>query len=172
MATAKVGRGRTGCMQGRFIPKNPSKYVGDSTRIIFRSSWELHFMKWIDANDAVVQWFSEEIAIPYVHPFKTDSAGRPKIARYFPDFGLRYKDASGTIKTELIEIKPYSQTVLTPKTSDRDKQEYVVNQAKWKAAAAFTARNGSSFRVVTERALFMKKAPKKKPNMSEPAPVA
>ena len=47
--------------RGKYIAKNPQKYAGDSTQIVYRSSYELRFMKWCDFNDSVLQWGSEEI---------------------------------------------------------------------------------------------------------------
>ena len=66
--------------QGRFKPKNSAKYVGDPTNIIYRSSYELKFMKWCDINDNITEWGSEEVAIPYRSPIDN------RIHRYFPDF--------------------------------------------------------------------------------------
>jgi hypothetical protein len=143
-----------GTMRGRFIPKFPQKYVGNSNAIFFRSSWELRFMKWLDENNAVVRWGSEELAIPYVNPIKTDAQGRPVISRYYPDFIIQYIDTSGQVKKEIIEIKPYKESVITPKMSDRDKQAFMVNQAKWKAASIFAEQQGAEFRVITEQTLF------------------
>jgi hypothetical protein len=151
-----------GTLTGRFIPKHPEKYIGNVNRVIFRSSWERRFMIWLDGNNAVLRWGSEELAIPYINPIKVDAAGRPKISRYFPDFIILYRDNSGGIKKEIVEIKPYKESVITPRMSERDKMAYVVNQAKWKAAAMYAAANGAEFRVVTERSLFQQAAPTKK----------
>lgn len=141
---------------GRFIPKNPQKYVGKSVnRIMFRSSWELAFFKWLDGNDAILRWGSEELAIPYVHPVD----GR--VHRYFPDIVVMYKDKEGGIRKEIIEIKPYKETVPTPRMTERDAAALQVNEAKWKFAADWAERNGAKFRVLTERSLFLQK-PKKK----------
>ena len=171
MATAKVGRGRTGCMQGRFIPKNKGKYVGNANNIIFRSSWELHLMKYLDNSPNCVRWGSEELAIPYVNPIKVDSAGRPVISRYFPDFIAMMRDGAGTITKQIIEIKPFRETHLTAKSSQQDKMTFAVNQAKWRAAADYAARNNAKFLVLTEKSLFAKRVKKEKPNMNEPTPI-
>lgn len=144
---------------GRFIPKNPQKYVGNVNNIMFRSSWEVTFMKWLDQNNAVLRWGSEEIAIPYVNPIKVDVNGRPKISRYFPDFIMLYRDSAGNIKKEIIEVKPYKESVITPRMSERDKMAYAVNQAKWKAASIFAESQGATFRVVTEKSMFKTGAP-------------
>mgnify|MGYP001255491249 CR=1 FL=1 len=69
--------------QGKFNPQNPQKYRGDRTKIVYRSSYELKFMKWCDLNDNIKEWGSEEIAIPYRSPIDG------KIHRYFPDFYIK-----------------------------------------------------------------------------------
>lgn len=152
-------------MKGRFIPKHPEKYIGKVDQIFFRSSWEYRFMIWADNNNSVLQWGSEEIAIPYIHPLKKDLQGNQKTARYFPDFIMRTMDQQGNVKTVVVEIKPKKESVLTEKSTDRDRLAYIVNQAKWQAARAFCQRNGAEFAVVTEEQLFWKgpaKTPKPK----------
>lgn len=144
MATKKA---RT-TMKGRFVPKNSSKYLGNPEKIFFRSSWELKLFQWLDTTPAVLQWASEEFSVPYLHPFDK------RVANYYPDALVVYKDKFGNIKKEIIEIKPYKETVLTPKASDQDKYALAVNQAKWKAAADFASQQGMSFRVLTERSMF------------------
>lgn len=151
----------TGTMKGRFIPKNPQKYVGNVHNIVFRSSWELHFLKWLDSNNAVLRYGSEELSIPYLNPIKIDQNGRPKISRYFPDFIILYRDTSGNVKKEIVEIKPYKESVITPRMSERDKMAFVVNQAKWKAASIFAESQGATFRVITERTMFQQKGIRK-----------
>lgn len=145
---------KNGPLRGRFIPKNPQKYVGNINAIFFRSSWERRFMIWLDSNNAVLRWGSEELAIPYVNPIKVDENGRPKISRYFPDFVIMYRDKDGSIKKEIVEVKPSKQSVATPGMSERDKMLLAVNNAKWKAASAFAESQGATFRVLTERAMF------------------
>ena len=95
-------------LQGVYNIKNPDKYAGNPTNVCFRSSWELKFMNWVDANPSVVKWSSEETIIPYVCP--TDNRAH----RYFVDFKIQIKGKDG-LKTWLVEIKPASQLV-PPKT--------------------------------------------------------
>jgi hypothetical protein len=135
--------------RGRFIPKNPAKYIGNPERIVFRSSWELHFFKWLDSNSSILRWGSEELHIPYLNPID----GR--VHRYFPDIVVLYKHKDGSLRKEIIEIKPYKETVETPKMTARDAQALAVNRAKWTAAAEFAARQGATFRVVTEKTLYL-----------------
>ena len=154
-SSAPRPRGKKAFASGRFIPKNPGKYVGKSaSNIMFRSSWELHFFKWLDTNNAVLRWGSEELAIPYVSP----ADGR--VHRYFPDMIVMYIGADGQIKKEIIEIKPYAQSVAKPGMSLHDAQALQINEAKWKYAADFASRNGAVFRVLTEKTMFKQKAKK------------
>lgn len=145
-------------MKGRFIPKHPEKYVGNVNKIFFRSSWEMTLLRWLDQSNAVLRWASEELAIPYVNPIKVDPNGRPKVSHYYPDFIILYKDNLGRIKKEIVEVKPYKETVLLPGAPERDKLAYAVNRAKWQAADRFAESQGASFRVITERSMFPKGA--------------
>ena len=45
--------------KGKYNPKNPHKYKGDPTNIIYRSLWELKLMMYLDEHRDVVQWASE-----------------------------------------------------------------------------------------------------------------
>ena len=54
--------------QGKFRPRNPSKYAGDPTNIIYRSHWELKLMSYLDKHTHVMKWSSEEVVIPYKSP--------------------------------------------------------------------------------------------------------
>ncbi len=136
-------------MQGKFKPKNPNKYVGDPNNIVYRSSWELAFLRILDDNKDVVKYASEEIALRYYNPIKL------RWARYFPDFIIEIREGDKTIK-QLIEIKPINQT-FQPKQGKRKKMqtylnemmEYAVNQAKWKAAKKWCDQQGLQFRVVS-----------------------
>lgn len=153
-------------MTGRFIPKNPQKYAGDPTKIMFRSSWEVAAMKFLDSSKAVIKWGSEEIKIPYLKPVIDPVTGRAsmKPANYFPDFVVVYQDKDGNVQAEILEIKPLSESLAEKAKSDRDKMALAVNIAKWKAAEAFARQHNMKFRVITEKTLF-KQAPKtpKKP---------
>ena len=139
--------------QGRFTPKNPSKYVGDIKNIIYRSSWELKFLKYCDTSSHVMQYGSEEIVIPY------KSALDNRIHRYFVDFYVKMRGNDGSITTYLIEIKPSKQTVPPKKPKRQTKSylyevtEYLKNQAKWKAAQEFCDDRLWKFKILTESEL-------------------
>jgi hypothetical protein len=136
--------------KGLYTPQNPQKYLGDPRKIRFLSSWELRFMQSCDMNPNVLQWGSEEFKIQYWNPIKN------RVANYFPDFIIKYRNARGEVITEVIEIKPKKQSVITKKTSTYDKLHLIVNHAKWQAAVAVCESHGIKFRVVTEDDLFRK----------------
>lgn len=134
--------------QGIYAPKNPAKYVGNGS-IKFRSSWELSFMRWCDMNESVVKWASEAIRIPYRDPFTN------KNSTYVPDFFIQYVDKTGTIHSEIIEIKPEKHQLLEKVGKSKVNQyHYVKNQAKWQAAQIYCKRAGLVFRVINENQLF------------------
>ena len=137
-------------LKGRYIPRNIRKYRGDYKNIIYRSSWELKFMKYCDLNDSILEWGSEEVVIPYRSPLDN------RIHRYFVDFYIKVEDMSGQIKKYLIEVKPKKQTTPPPKPKRQTKRyisevtEYAKNQAKWKAATEFCEDRQWSFMIITE----------------------
>ena len=90
--------------KGFFKPINPQKYKGNPQNIIYRSRWELKFMIYLDKDDRVISWGSEEIIIPYRSPID----GR--IHRYFTDFIVTKINKHGNKETVIIEIKPSKQT--------------------------------------------------------------
>lgn len=143
--------------QGRFIPKNPEKYVGDANNIIARSSWEFKLFKWLDENPTILKYASEEMFVPYISP--KDG----QIHRYFPDVLIQYKDKDGNIKKAMIEVKPDAQT-RAPKFKGRQTQRflnetitYAVNQAKWESAKKWCEKNKFDFWIFTEYELDIKK---------------
>lgn len=141
--------------QNFFRAANPSKYKGDPSNIIFRSSWEFKVMSELDSNPAVLEWSSEEIVIPYKSPIDN------KVHRYFMDFYVKKKNHSdGKIEILLIEVKPKAQTK-PPKIQSKTSKRYLtevatwgVNSAKWKAAEAYCKQRGWRFMILTEDDLF------------------
>jgi hypothetical protein len=143
--------------KGRFKPKNPSKYKGDPTKIIWRSTWELNFFRRCDEHPDIIEWQSEEIAIPYMNPVKG------KVSRYFPDVVIKKRVSPDKYQMIMIEIKPKKQTqppnpanknkTPTGRVSRRYLNEaatYAVNEAKWKAAERYCKERGWSFVIFTE----------------------
>ena len=139
--------------KGRYTPKNPKKYKGDYHNIIYRSSWERKFMVYCDNSDNILEWGSEEIIIPYLSPWDG------KLHRYFPDFYIKVKQASGNTKKFIIEVKPKKQTKPPKPVSRKTKRwlnevkTYSINEAKWKHAKEWCSNNDMEFKILTEEEL-------------------
>lgn len=137
--------------QGIFRPNHPEKYKGTQP-ILYRSSYELKYMRWCDYNPAVISWGSESIIIPYQNPLTG------KVSRYFVDSNITLRTKDGTLKKYLIEIKPSIQTI-PPKPGKNTKAllrrqaEYVKNRAKWQAAEQWSKKKGYEFTILTEKHL-------------------
>ena len=139
--------------KGRYKVLNPSKYRGDLSDIVYRSSWELKFMVWCDRNASVLEWGSETVVIPYKSPVDN------KLHRYFVDFYVKIKSKDNKIIKYLVEIKPekFTRPPEVPKKQTKkfiqEVFQYGTNQAKWKAANEFCQDRGMKFLVLTENDL-------------------
>lgn len=136
--------------KGKYRPSYPNKYKGDPTNIIYRSLWERKFMVFCDKNNKILEWGSEELALPYRSPLDN------RIHRYFPDFYIKVKEGNGYTQKYLIEIKPKKQTV-EPKIKKKKTRGYIYevtewakNQAKWKVAKEFCEDRQWKFKIITE----------------------
>ena len=134
--------------KGKFRPQNREKYKGNASNIVYRSGWELDFMKYLDRQPRVLQWNSEEIIIPYKSPIDG------KWHRYYPEFWVKTSNSES-----IIEIKPKKQTK-PPKENPKHRRRYlrevktfVVNEAKWKAAEEFCENKGLQWQIMTEDTL-------------------
>ena len=137
-------------MNGEYRVINRSKYKGDLNNVIYRSSWEMSYMFKLDTDVNVIEWSSEELIIPY-----RDVNG--VVRRYFTDFKVKRK-VGDQIITEIIEIKPYKETIppvlsegAKTKTKIRQILTWDVNSRKWEAARKFCDRKGWIFKIVTEK---------------------
>lgn len=148
--------------KNRFTPVNPEKYLGDPSKIIFRSSWEKHAFVFLDGNPYVTAWASEEVAIRYMKP-QPDGSYKP--ANYYPDLFVEYHRGDHVLIRELIEIKPKSQTKKTRarKLTRRLYEDYTlaVNMCKWEAAEEWCKQRGIVFKICTEDELFGNKKHKR-----------
>ena len=142
---------------GKYIPINPKKYKGDHSKVIYRSLWERKLMVYCDNNKSVLEWGSEEVIIPYMSPWD----GR--LHRYFPDFYMKVKQASGVTKKFIIEVKPKYQCQPPTKAPKRktkrwlnEVKTWVINEAKWKSANEFCLDHGMEFKILTEDHLNIK----------------
>lgn len=142
--------------RGKYQPSFPKKYRGDYRNIIYRSLWERKFMVYCDNNKNILEWGSEELALPYRSPVDN------RVHRYFPDFYIKVKESDGTIKKMIVEIKPFKQTVEPQPKKKKTKGyifevvEYAKNQAKWTAAREWCLDHGYEFKVLTENELGIK----------------
>jgi|TARA_R110000796_G_scaffold3038_5_gene11723 hypothetical protein len=137
--------------RGKYTPKNPVKYRGDPSNIIYRSLWERKFMLYCDDSKSIMEWGSEEVIIPYISPLD----GR--VHRYFPDFYIKVKQHNDKIKKYIIEVKPKKQcSPPDPKPSKRTKRWFSevktwgVNEAKWRSANSWCLDKGMEFKILTE----------------------
>jgi hypothetical protein len=133
---------------GRYKVKNPAKYRGDYTNVVYRSLWERNCFYWCENEPTVKEWSSEEVVIPYYYDVDK------KYHRYFMDLRITYTDG----RTILVEIKPAKETV-PPKRPDKSKRylseafTYVKNENKWKAAKVYAKDRGWAFEIWTEHKL-------------------
>lgn len=141
--------------QGVFTPKHPEKYKGNVNNIIYRSGWERTVLMKLDNHPDVFYYASEEIIVKYMSPIDK------RQHRYYVDFIVKYKTRAGVVRTVLLEVKPYKQT-LPPVKGKGKKAEtsyayqvatFIVNQAKWAAAREVCKKNGWTFELITEREL-------------------
>lgn len=85
--------------QGYYKVINIDKYIGDYTKVIYRSSLEYKFCLYCDLNGNVLKWSSEPIGVKYFNEIDN------KYHTYYIDFFVSIKN-SNEIKNYLVEIKP------------------------------------------------------------------
>lgn len=154
----KPQRGRV--RQGYFTPQNPDKYKGDSSAVIYRSSWELKFLQYCDNNDKVLEYAAEPLGIPYANPLNN------RTSMYWIDCYMKTLNTDGSNTEWLIEVKP--NKFLTPPAEPKRLTEkqvrafakhakaYAVNSAKFAAARVYAAQHKMKFGIITENFLFNK----------------
>lgn len=113
-------------------------------------------MSYLDNHPDVMEWSSEELAIPYLSPIDG------KYHRYFPDFIVKRKDVHGKIETVMVEIKPHKQT-MPPVKQKRITKKYItevqtwgINSSKWEAAEKYCKQRGWLFMKLTEKEINFK----------------
>lgn len=138
---------------GIFTPLNQQKYIGDTKKIIYRSSYEKIFYMLIDLDPAVKRWAAESMRVQYISPIDK------KVHNYYPDVYVE-KEVKGKIEKIIVEIKPSAFLVPPKKKGDtlRQKKKYldalrkfVIIQAKKRATEAYAAKAGYVFTFVTEK---------------------
>lgn len=144
--------------QGYYKIVNPHKYVGDPSKIIFRSSWEKRFAAYCDHTEKIIAWSSEPMQIPYINPISGE------VKPYNVDFYVRLKTEDG-YKEFIVEVKPSRQLQQPQQPTGRITEKkmtsytnamktYLINIAKFKAAKEYAKSRGWEFIVVTEQFIF------------------
>lgn len=143
--------------QGKYNLINPTKYLGSSLDIWFRSSWEYKLYYYLDNEPRVLKWNVEGTTIPY----EILDNGKWTTCRYHPDAYCEIQKTDGTVTKNLIEIKPYNETIppVMPKKQTAKSLEnheyrmrtFLKNLAKWNAAKKFSEKRGINFFVMTEK---------------------
>jgi hypothetical protein len=142
--------------KGHYSPKNYKKYIGDPTKITYRSLWERKVMVEFDKNPNVIEWNSEGVIIPYYYP--VDGQWH----KYHVDFYVKYKTKDGNVRERLIEVKPINQCI-SPKPAKTGKQSrkyyseayvFAKNKSKWEAAKTYAASKNWEFIILTEKGVF------------------
>lgn len=109
--------------------------------IIYRSSWEMIFINWLEHSNSVKYWGSESLGINYYNPIKK------RMSTYYPDFIVEFTDGS----IHLFEIKPKHETIKPKNTNNKYKIEtYITNISKWKSAKEYCINNNMKFSIITE----------------------
>jgi len=135
--------------KGKYKIKNPDKYLGNPSKVVFRSLWERNAFRWCETKPKVKLWNSEEVVVPY--KYQVDK----KLHRYYVDLLVQMDNK----ETYLIEIKPKAQTQPPKKRSRKTKKyineqlTYIKNQDKWEAADQYARHKGWKFQVWTEETL-------------------
>ena len=140
-------------IKSKYTPVYPHKYKGNSKMIICRSSWERKFCQWCDMNNSIVSWASEEFSIPYVSPKDN------RVHKYYPDYLIKVKEKNDMIKTYVVEVKPYKQT-MPPKPRSRKTKSYsnrvcylCSQSGKVESCKRICEDHRIEFKVVTEKEL-------------------
>jgi len=135
---------------GFYKPKNPRKYRGNPTQIVYRSLWERKYMVFCDNTPYILEWGSEEVIIPYRSPIDK------RVHRYYPDFYIKVRGKGGKISKYIVEIKPKKQTK-PPYGKDkrtaaykREALTFAVNRSKWDAAENYCDNRQMKFLILTE----------------------
>lgn len=139
--------------QGYYNPKNPNKYIGDLSKIIYRSSWEFKFLRLCDESPNIVRYSSEPISIPYLSPIDK------RVHKYYIDFYVEQKCSDGQVQRWFIEVKPAKHTKM-PKKPKKESvkslgnyvsavKRFLVNREKFKAARNYAKQQNMMFGVIS-----------------------
>ena len=130
--------------QGYVNPKSCKKLIPSLSNepIIYRSSYELKFINWLEWNKNVKCWGSECITIPYYYIDK-------KTHQYHPDYFVEFVNGDKLV----VEIKPHNQPIKPMNENGWAGTEYTKNMSKWRAAQDFCKAKGYQFKILTEKTI-------------------
>ena len=135
---------------GKYTVKNPKKYQGDHTKVVYRSMWEKWCFKWCDENSDVKIWSSEEVVVPYFyevdkkyHRYFVDLKGHLQLRQDRTHRGQARQRNQAPSKSSGKKTKRYINEGLT----------YVKNINKWKAAKRYAKDRNWEFVIWTENTL-------------------
>lgn len=132
---------------GDFRSFKPKKYLGDINKpIVYRSGYELKFMRHLEFNPNVMGWNSENIVIPY-YMIEMDSKGNKVRKRHNYHMDMQVQMNNG--KWYLCEVKPMAFVPLNESQIKRSPEHYK-NACKWKAAIEWCKKNNHEFKLITE----------------------
>lgn len=153
--------------QGLFVPKNKNKLIqaNDYGGAYYRSNLEHKFMVWLDQNEKIIRWSSENIKIPY-EKTEWDSRVNELVTTthiYYPDYYYEL-NSNGKITKVVAEVKPLRETrepemkYKNPTTNQLKNFEYELktwnkNLSKWKYMIEWCQRKGFEFIIITEENL-------------------
>ena len=142
---------------GVYEVQNKKKYLGYNMPK-YRSSWERRFAYYCDTNAKVLRWGYEVVTIPY--NYQIDG----KMHKYITDFYVEIIDNKNEVQKYIVEIKPKKQTKLPVKPKNKnakaikryinERNTYVRNDNKWRAAKSFCQSNNMEFVILTENTIF------------------
>jgi hypothetical protein len=160
--------------QGNFIPTNKEKVMklNSNGGVYYRSSWELKIMTWLDANEKIVKWGAECIAIPYQMTHFDNGDVRVKAHNYYPDFYYEIKGENGFNKKVVAEVKPMKEYLMVINLQEKNLEmpdasksikklknfEYDLkmaqkNREKWNTMIKYCDKKGWDFIIITEQHL-------------------
>lgn len=146
--------------QGIYEVVNKEKYIGIRNPR-FLSSYELKVFTDLDRHPDVIKWGAEVVIVPYLNPTRITKDGSMRKSRYIVDIYVKYRARDGELREEIIEIKPSHETV-EPKRGkkkqssyDRQLLTFMQNSAKWEAAKRYAEDRGMTFRILTEKEIFL-----------------
>ena len=129
-----------------YVDPNSCKKLFENLRnqpIIYRSSWELKFIKWCESSKKVKNWGSECISIEYYNPIDH------KNHHYYPDFVVVLENDEKMV----IEIKPKNQTEPPLQKNSWAYKTFVTNSLKWGSVQKAYEERGYKFCILTEKTI-------------------